>query len=599
MTRLLTFYAARLRHASPSELVYRCTCMLHAWRCRRSIRRGTFPCRLPAAPAVLSLQSIKLPRFHGIPDISTVQGIISGNRYAHGIDKATLQQWEQALCNDKTGTNGTATGGADIRTLWEPARLQHLTALLVWLVSNAEDQGAADVEAFVRREVLGWLERNPLLAGPHYRSAMECGLRIPVLLYCLVVLSNLSPDDRHRLSDAVFLHAWWIEHNLSLYSSRGNHTVCEASGLVFAGVLFKEEVQGRRWLEQGISLLRSELDYQILPDGGPVEQSFGYHRFVMDIYWLTLDTLERNSLCDCQDMHERLHKGEQFLSDVGFAPDRFPAVGDDDGGYAVAPGITPVRGTGRTQEEGCRSFKLSGYSVITGADGLNVVFDHGPLGMPPLYNHGHADALSVTLAVGGDELLIDPGTFRYNGVPAERSYFKSTAAHNTVVVDGCDQADQVTGFIWKTPCTGRLLKSEKIEAGYLIEAEHDGYKRLKQPLMHRRTLIYTPQESLLIRDSFQGTGEHEFVVHFHLHPDALVNETAGWWRVDRAGGTIWIKLLDGGTFELVRGQERPMLGWYSERYGSRQPVPTLRCYKRGTCNSTMFRTFIRLRRSYA
>ena len=67
-------------------------------------------------------------------------------------------------------------------------------------------------------------------------------------------------------------------------------------------------------------------------------------------------------------------------------------------------------------------------------------------GMPPLYNHGHADALSITLSVGGKETLVDPGTYRYNGEPEFRKYFKGTRAHNTVTIDGLDQAVQETGL---------------------------------------------------------------------------------------------------------------------------------------------------------
>ena len=49
--------------------------------------------------------------------------------------------------------------------------------------------------------------------------------------------------------------------------------------------------------------------------------------------------------------------------------------------------------------------------------------------------HGHADALSLVLNVGGTEILKDPGTCVYNGSPEWRDFFRSTHAHNTIVVD--------------------------------------------------------------------------------------------------------------------------------------------------------------------
>ena len=72
-----------------------------------------------------------------------------------------------------------------------------------------------------------------------------------------------------------------------------------------------------------------------------------------------------------------------------------------------------------------KSFPEAGYAVIRTPEIL-FTFDYGPLGMAPLYNHGHADALSITLSVNGDLLIVDPGTYAYNGVPEFRRYFKGT-----------------------------------------------------------------------------------------------------------------------------------------------------------------------------
>src|SRR5262249_62005662 len=100
-----------------------------------------------------------------------------------------------------------------------------------------------------------------------------------------------------------------------------------------------------------------------------------------------------------------------------------------------------------------RKFKPPAASGSTrcaprGAAGLVVVIDHGPLGMAPGYGHGHADALSLSACVRGEGLLIDPGTYGYNLGEKWRRYFRSTRAHNTVTVDGLDQALQVGTFLW-------------------------------------------------------------------------------------------------------------------------------------------------------
>ena len=92
------------------------------------------------------------------------------------------------------------------------------------------------------------------------------------------------------------------------------------------------------------------------------------------------------------------------------------------------PKIYPINGE-------VNVFKDSGYTIIKIINNFTFTFDHGPLGMAPLYNHGHADALSITLSKDDRPILIDPGTYRYNGVPEWRRYFKGTRAHNTVTID--------------------------------------------------------------------------------------------------------------------------------------------------------------------
>jgi len=91
-----------------------------------------------------------------------------------------------------------------------------------------------------------------------------------------------------------------------------------------------------------------------------------------------------------------------------------------------------------------RDFPHAGYHVL--GEGfetpreVRIVADAGPLGFLSIAAHGHADALSFTLSAGGCPILIDPGTFAYHTERRWRDYFRGTAAHNTVRIDGVDQS---------------------------------------------------------------------------------------------------------------------------------------------------------------
>jgi uncharacterized heparinase superfamily protein len=379
---------------------------------------------------------------------------------------------------------------------------------------------------------------------------------------------------------------------LSLYSSLGNHTIAECVGLIFAGALFRNTRAGKHWLEKGFSILKEELGHQILADGGPAEQSLNYHRFVLDLYWLSVDFLEKNNLYDCSDIKPRLMRGEDFLSAFQYDNGNMLPIGDSDDSRAVAPGISPRRSKTNRTKRGINVFKHSGYTVINTENGVTFTFDHSPLGLPPLYNHGHADALSITLTKENQQILVDPGTYRYNGVPEWRRYFRGTRAHNTVTIDGLDQAVQETGFIWSKPYKVDLIRSFELNEGLLVEATHNGYSRLKKPIWHKRSVFFFNKTSFLIKDTFRGEGMHDFELNYHLHPDAILRRNYDWWFIKNQGTMVAIRLLDKQVFHFFTGNEDPLLGWYSPCYGIRRKAGVLSCTKRGSAKEISFITAI-------
>jgi hypothetical protein len=443
--------------------------------------------------------------------------------------------------------------------------------------------------------VLRWIGANPFLRGPHYMSAMECGLRVPVFFYCLKAATDLLDEEREALLRAVFEHGWWIEKNLSLYASLGNHTVCECVGLAIAGAVFGRTDAGKRWVGHACGLLAQECRHQILDDGGPAEQSIAYHRFVLDLYTLVIDFLEANKLFDCSGLKERVVMGERFLKAFEGSGGQLPSIGDSDDGHAVAPGAAPVRGApARPMEGRATTFPNMGCTLVRGAGGLVLTFDHGPLGMAPLFNHGHADALAVTLSYTGKAILVDPGTYRYNGVPDWRRYFKGTRAHNTVTVDGVDQAVQETGFIWSRPYDARLLQLKSGAGWVIMRGTHDGYRRLASTLIHERTVFIEGDSKIVVQDRFQGRGRHDLEINFHLHPEAAVEEVGGWFKVDAAGACSFIRLAEGGAFSVIKGLENPIHGWHSPAYGVKQPSPVLSCRVQRAAEEACFMTVISL-----
>uniref|UniRef100_UPI000AB1A115 heparinase II/III family protein n=1 Tax=Nocardia jejuensis TaxID=328049 RepID=UPI000AB1A115 len=187
-------------------------------------------------------------------------------------------------------------------------------------------------------------------------------------------------------------------------------------------------------------------------------------------------------------------------------------------GHAQGSGDTHARYSYGEHSQAARSgYAPDGGLVVLRENGRRVTMDVGPLGYLSIAAHGHADALAVTLAVDGSELICDPGTASYYGHPNRRAAHRSTRAHATVTVDGLDQSVMGGPFIWSEHARVRV-RAVDLDRG-VVDAEHDGYRRLADPVAHRRWLIAPPDEDLvLVVDMLAGTGIHSAQVSWPLHP---------------------------------------------------------------------------------
>jgi hypothetical protein len=231
----------------------------------------------------------------------------------------------------------------------------------------------------------------------------------------------------------------------------------------------------------------------------------------------------------------------------------------------------------------------AGYSIQRSGWGpldSHLVFDCGGLGMLA-GGHAHADALSVVLFSGGRELLVDPGTFVYNCAPEWRNHFRSTRAHNTVTIDDADQA--VTGgtFRWKTTLSCRAAGELVLPAIEYVEAEHDGYLRMPEGVVHRRRLLHIRSGYWIIVDDFRGSGEHTFDFNYHFAPGVELSslehdEDELVARAEQAGLLLGLYASRPVRTEVVRGQTAPIAGWASCGYGEKKSSLTLRARLAGS-----------------
>ena len=497
----------------------------------------------------------------------------------------------------------------DHKITWELNRHQHLVTLAkaYRLTGNSAYAG----ELF--SQWYHWQSQNPYPLGINWASSLEVAFRSISWLWVWHLLDGCAamPDKFSRdLHCALIQSARHIERYLSLYFAPNTHLLGEAVALFFIGTLVPDSRDARRWQQLGWRIILQEAQRQVLPDGMHFEQSTYYHVYALDFFIHARLLAGKNGIRVPNSLDETILKMLGALRTLS-ASGALPQFGDDDGGRVFDPrrnhrahmldplslgavffrrpdfkaaSAGPIEellwlaGAKATEEfdslsaikipSASSALESSGIYVICGANrARQLVIDAGRQG-PGWAGHGHADALSIQLSIEGKEILIDPGTFTYIDAVDGRAYFRATACHNTVQVDGASQAESAGPFKWTNPAHAKVDRWINGATFDLFAGSHSGYTRLHHPVVHRRTIFFLRPGFWLVHDLLEGAGVHHVDIPWHCAPGwlAVTGNAAHFRSRNGASLTMITTPSDGWNAESAEG-------WYSPRYGSKQAAP--------------------------
>jgi len=195
-----------------------------------------------------------------------------------------------------------------------------------------------------------------------------------------------------------------------------------------------------------------------------------------------------------------------------------------------------------------------------------VLFDCGPHGMANC-GHAHADALAIDLAAKGRTLLVDPGTFTYTGAKEMRNWFRSSAAHNALTVDGQSSSIPADTFFWKTITACERLAWIEQPRFTFVAGRHRGYEQLSRPGIHTRSILFLKRDYWIVRDRVELAGKHRVDLWFHFD-----SGTSPVVREDELGQSVHENGLKISSF-APGGRWTKEEGWVSHCYGERAPAP--------------------------
>lgn len=474
-----------------------------------------------------------------------------------------------------------AARAGDHKIVWELNRHQHLVVLAQAYCVSGSRKYLNEIE----RQIASWREQNPYLCGMNWTSALEVAFRALSWIWVFHLAgAALSAECRGTLLEGLFLHGSHLRNNLSVYFSPNTHLLGESIVLHAIGALFPQFPESANWVRFADAVVQDQMVRQVRPDGGHFEQSTYYHVYATDMF-LFHALLSHPS----EAYRSKLRRMVDYLVAILGPCKTNPFIGDDDGGRFFHP-YSPQREYGRSTLAACGAyfqtpewispndyleqavwwfgpksaaahaatpatshlFKHTGLAVMS-APGMQVLVDVGPFG-PWSSGHSHADTLSLVVRTQTEELLIDAGTYTYVGDSHARDLFRGTAAHNTLRINGLDQANPRGPFGWTEQPAVQVLQWRSGTESDFVDAEccYRGFTH------RRRVLLVKSAGVVLVTDDVSGPpGDCE--IEQFWHPGvALAN----------------------GQLDLEEPQE-VVEGWRSRAFGVKEPSPGIRVSKSG------------------
>lgn len=436
------------------------------------------------------------------------------------------------------------------------------TKLWLYYLHYLDDLNAMGADARVDQQmwlIQRWIDDNPPLVGNGWEP-YTLSLRLVNLVKWHARQSQIS--DQWLLSLARQAQALVAQEERHILA---NHLFANGKALTFVGA-FLDGKYGTRWMKRGLNILGREINEQFLADGGHFELSPMYHA---NLLWDLCDLVNLADSSGVPELLERatywrdvIKRGLAWLENMCHADGGIAFF--NDAAFCIAPSLEEIEtyagflGCTRVKQ---RAEPLSyvhhantGYITVQLEQGGKAFLDVGEVGPSYQPGHAHADALSFELSLFGQRVLVNSGISQY-GDDVERQRQRSTAAHNTVEIDGENSSEVWAGFRVARRAKPSDLKVWEVKQKLLVRCAHNGYKRLSGKPIHQRQWEFST-DSLFVFDTIFGRYQNA-VGRFYLHPDVKVADNQ---ELHLSGGHKVHWTVSGGQVQIVPSTWHPKFG---------------------------------------
>jgi hypothetical protein len=534
-------------------------------------------------------------------------------------DPVTGLNWP-ILYRKRMGKYFNATRPVDLILFWKLNRHQNFISLGIayWLTGDQRY-----VDSFID-QVQSWIKDNPLEHGMNWSNPIEISMRL-IAWTTAFQFFRTSPKFQKEVGEEFIKSLWQqtdftsrhLQPVLVANDTPNNHMIAELTGLILVSTAFPEFSATAKWRETAFRLLLEQVDIQTHSDGVNKEQTTGYHRFAAELLLLVLAGNYREGIKRESILEEKLEKMLDYILYTLLPDGTTPMWGDTDFGRALGLDqnknfwdFRPLLSTGavlferpdwkfaadrfdeesfwllgtegmqkweqlatKSPKEISCAFPQGGHYIIRDSWETNTdvaFFRCGEFGLGGEGHcaHAHSDLLSFILWVNGQPLLVDSGTYTYHG--PMRDYFRLASAHNTVKIDGRDQAIPLPNFKWQQiPKAKNKDWSENSVTGVLNYAE----------VTFTRNLSHPRQGVWILGDEFSGNDKHKIEWFFNFAPgfDFELKETEKILEVNKNGAHFLNVVMPNSNISAELDD-----AWYSYQYATKQSTNKLHVQWQGT-----------------
>lgn len=484
-------------------------------------------------------------------------------------------------------------------------------------------------------ELEDWIQRNPVNWGVSWVDPMTVADR--TISWCLslsffINSSYLRGEDFYRILSSLLLHGAYLSEALNDKSLRPSRRIAVSTALYLFAALFPEFEPTELWHSKAVRVLDSEAAALFTSDGVYRERSLGMQIMLTEMFILTLITdkiLGRRSSPAVLSATERSLTFMAHTISPSGKPIMFgdipmsrlwtfsPTSNEDFKNLLTLGTVIFNRGDFKffagtmhedliwffnsdgeemweriqkvTPQQSCVAFPEGGYFNIRddwSKDSTACFFIANPKKRSPSPEKGldllkpHRDLMSFALTIHGEPFIIETGA--YKGPKPFWQYFSTTAAHNSIIIDGKEQSSVKN--LKNAKKYMRLLKTRWLfneDIDYIMSG-NAGYEELRSMVVHRREILYLKKKKwFLIRDTLEGTDLFNVVNMFHFAPE-LETILRGDFACVIRGRRECIRLNpyypSDFSCRLSRGKIDPVAGWYARDIGKLEPCQRIEYY---------------------